>query len=280
MLKGLITEPYLDIEAKFRDLIEAVNRLHIMMASNEDWVIPAGMDERRFFVLDVSDEFANDHKYFAPIISEMKEEGGDAAMLYDLLRLDVSNFNPADIPQTEGLQEQKKLTMGLEWKWYEDVLTRGYVLESQCGCEETLHIWYPSVTMDALYASYEAFVAKQRRAYSRLLSREAFGKFLHSNKTGLGLTPCKSTNALLGERRGSRLEDFKGVVMLNELRKPGYQLNSLKVAREQFAERTKFEVYREEELGKNLDEEDLRPPWRADPQAWETFMKTGSGCPF
>ena len=163
VLKGLVTEPRLEIEAKFRDLVEAVNRLHTLMASNEDWVVPAGMRERRFFVLDVSDEFANDHRYFAPIIREMKDEGGDAAMLYDLLRLDISKFNPADIPETQALQEQKKLTMGLEWKWYEDVLTRGYVLESQCGCEEKLHQWFPSVTMDALYASYEAFVAKQRR---------------------------------------------------------------------------------------------------------------------
>lgn len=272
VLKGLITEPYLDIEAKFRDLVEAVNRLHIMMASNEAWVVPAGMDERRFFVLDVSDEFANNHEYFAPIIREMKDEGGDAAMLHDLLRLDVSKFNPAVIPQTQGLQEQKKLSMGLEWKWYDDVLARGYVLESKHGCEEQLHQWFSSVTMDALYASYEAFVAKQRRAYPNMLSREKFGVFLRSSKTGLGLTPCKSTSALLGERRGSRLEDFKGVVMLNEQRKPGYQLNALKVARDQFAERTKFEVYREEELGRGFDEEDYYPPEWADPVIWTNFM--------
>ncbi len=135
VLKGLVTEARLEIEAKFRDLVETVNRLHIMLASNEDWVVPAGMRERRFVVFDVSDEVANDHAYFAALRCEMEQEGGDAAMLYDLLRLDISQFNPADIPLTEGLQEQKKLTMGLEWKWYEDVLARGYVLESQHGCE-------------------------------------------------------------------------------------------------------------------------------------------------
>ena len=38
------------VEAKGRDAVMVRNMLHIMIASNEDWVIPAGTDERRLSV--------------------------------------------------------------------------------------------------------------------------------------------------------------------------------------------------------------------------------------
>jgi hypothetical protein len=37
------------------------------MASNNDWVIPAGPDARRFFVLNVSDARKQDFSYFEKI---------------------------------------------------------------------------------------------------------------------------------------------------------------------------------------------------------------------
>ena len=42
VLKALITEPSLQLEAKFRDPIRVENRLRIIVASNNDWAIPAG----------------------------------------------------------------------------------------------------------------------------------------------------------------------------------------------------------------------------------------------
>ena len=54
-LKALVTEPTIPIEPKFVNLFQTTNRLKILMASNADWVVPATADERRYFVLDVSD---------------------------------------------------------------------------------------------------------------------------------------------------------------------------------------------------------------------------------
>jgi 5S rRNA maturation endonuclease (ribonuclease M5) len=42
--KRLITEPTLEIEKKGVDTVEVRNNLHIIMASNEDWVVPADKD--------------------------------------------------------------------------------------------------------------------------------------------------------------------------------------------------------------------------------------------
>ena len=54
VLKALVTEPVLAVEAKYRNAGQVPNFLHLMMASNADWVIPASLDSRRFFVLEVS----------------------------------------------------------------------------------------------------------------------------------------------------------------------------------------------------------------------------------
>src|SRR3954454_6708582 len=54
VLKSLITEPFLTIEAKYQNAVQQPNYVHLMMASNEAWVIPASSDARRYFVLEIS----------------------------------------------------------------------------------------------------------------------------------------------------------------------------------------------------------------------------------
>lgn len=77
-----------------------------MMASNSDWVVPASLEARRFFVLDVRDDRMDDFAYFNAIVDEL-DRGGYQAMLYDLLRMDLTGFNIAKFPKTAALQQQK-----------------------------------------------------------------------------------------------------------------------------------------------------------------------------
>jgi hypothetical protein len=76
------------------------------MSSNSDWVIPAGADARRYFVVTVSDAHKQDYKYFAAITKQM-DEGGREALLHDLLKRDLSAFNVRNVPQTDALADQK-----------------------------------------------------------------------------------------------------------------------------------------------------------------------------
>lgn len=107
VLKTLVTEPELVIEGKGVNIVQARNLLHIVMASNEQWVVPAGIDERRFAVFDVSGEFAQQGKYFGPL-AEQLNKGGYEAMLYDLLNMDLGDWHPRqNVPKTEALNVQK-----------------------------------------------------------------------------------------------------------------------------------------------------------------------------
>jgi hypothetical protein len=105
-LKALITEDTLMIEPKGLDSFPVRNCLHIIMSSNNDWVIPAGADARRYFVLTVSDARKQHYAYFAAIVDEM-DAGGREALLRFLLARDLSGFNVRNVPQTDALADQK-----------------------------------------------------------------------------------------------------------------------------------------------------------------------------
>jgi len=105
-LKRLITEPTLLIEPKFVDAMTVPNMLHVLMASNEDWVTPAGEHERRYAVFEMSENRRQDRAWFGPLYHQL-ENGGHAAMLHDLLHRDLSIWHPREIPMTEALRKQQ-----------------------------------------------------------------------------------------------------------------------------------------------------------------------------
>ena len=123
-LKRLVTEPDLFIEAKGRDGVTMTNMLHIIMASNEGWIVPAGEDERRYAVFTVADTHMQDEEWFGPIYAETAS-GGDAAMLYDLLRMDLAGWHPRRIPKTAGLLEQQSQSLRPEEAWWVELLQSG-----------------------------------------------------------------------------------------------------------------------------------------------------------
>ena len=111
VLKALITEPHLSIEKKGYDLLDAArNCLGVVMASNNNWVIPADHDARRYFVLIVSDRRKGDVPYFAKIRDEMAN-GGAAALMHRLLERDLTGFEIRDRPLTEALRQQQRYSI-------------------------------------------------------------------------------------------------------------------------------------------------------------------------
>ncbi len=128
ILKNLITEKTIATEPKFKEVQINRNCLHIAMATNADWIIPASEDERRYFINETDNKYAKGHllddvrqKYFNDLWTERlgpKDENGKhtnvgtAAMLYDLLRINTKGFHPRNnIPETEELRKQ--ITMSL-----------------------------------------------------------------------------------------------------------------------------------------------------------------------
>jgi hypothetical protein len=130
VLKGMITDPFITIEAKYKNAVTARNIIHLLMASNDDWVVPAGQDERRFCVIELCSAVKQNHKYFEAINKQM-ENGGLAAMLYDLQKLDLTNFNVRAVPTTSALVDQKVRSLSGPEAWLYDSLQRGEIRHHQ-----------------------------------------------------------------------------------------------------------------------------------------------------
>ncbi|MBW7832112.1 MAG: PriCT-2 domain-containing protein [Simplicispira suum] len=137
VLKALITEPVIQMEKKFQDPTPIKNRLHLMIASNSEWVVPAGAHERRYFVLRVSDAKMQDKQYFAALECQMYEGGGLEAMLHDLLRRDLSTFDIRSVPRTAALDQQVINSLDAMHTWWLDHLG-STVPDWQYQCRRTL----------------------------------------------------------------------------------------------------------------------------------------------
>jgi Family of unknown function (DUF5906) len=125
VLKGIVTEKFMMIEPKGVNAFPWPNRLGLYMAANAKWVVPASHDERRFAVNNVSERWKQNPDYFRPLFEEINN-GGAAAMLYDLLHLDLEGWHPAEnIPQTKALVEQKLQGLTGLQQWYVYMLSVG-----------------------------------------------------------------------------------------------------------------------------------------------------------
>jgi hypothetical protein len=153
ILKALITEETVMIEPKGLDSFSVRNCLHLIMSSNNDWVIPAGADARRYFVLTVSDTHKQDYRYFAAITEQMNN-GGREALLDHLLKRDLSRFNVRNVPQTDALADQKAHSRrGVD---------RVIEIVAHSGILPSAHSQYPNIAVTSDEENGNGFYPKAR----------------------------------------------------------------------------------------------------------------------
>jgi hypothetical protein len=166
VLKMLITEESIAIEPKGVDVQIVPNYVHLIMASNAQWVVPAGADERRFLVLDVAPTKIQDSVYFGGLRAEL-DGGGLSNLLYFLKTYPLDQFEVRTVPKTEALQYQKILSLESHEEWWFRKLEDGILLPDHVG-------WSEPVMKDALiddYLEYAQRVGGARRTTATGLSR-------------------------------------------------------------------------------------------------------------
>lgn len=108
ILKGLVTERRITRESKGIDAIEVDNLNHVIIASNEEWIVPAGPGSRRWLVLNVSAKVAKNSAYFKRLFDEM-DNGGRSALLHFLKNRKVTS-DLRTAPVTKGLLDQRRMS--------------------------------------------------------------------------------------------------------------------------------------------------------------------------
>lgn len=168
VLKTLVTEDMIIVEGKGVDAEPSPNFVHLMMASNDHWVVPAGADERRYYILDVGEEKKQDATYFRALYKQM-DEGGRESLLHYLMTLDLTDFEVRNVPSTDALQEQKLLSLSGEEQWWNERLMDGRTSSGAQG-------WHESIQKEHLQRDYLRY-AEDQRLYRRV-SPTVLGKLL------------------------------------------------------------------------------------------------------
>lgn len=184
-LKAMITDKSMAVEFKGKDIITVDNYKRLIVTSNEDWPVPMGMDDRRFLVLETSDEHKEEKGYFAALAAQM-ENGGKEAMMYDLLREDLSDFDVRTAPRSRFGFEIKMKGAEPILKWWYERLYEGKTASPQW--EERDVSWNPTPTKDALHHNFLSFCNDHKL---RTLDKAVFGKKLATMLPGGILGDCR-----------------------------------------------------------------------------------------
>ena len=106
--KGLITEPEITIEQKYKPAQVMKSFHRFFAASNHAHFGNIEKDDRRMFLLRVSDAWKGDHEKFTELHDSFGDGSTVSAFVYYLSNLDIDDWNPwSDRPRTSELIEQK-----------------------------------------------------------------------------------------------------------------------------------------------------------------------------
>lgn len=127
-MKALITEPTWLVRKKRCPDVSLPTPRAVFINTNRQHAVYAGPGARRFLLLEVDGEFSGastEEKcaYFRAIASVPVE-----AIYEVLMRLDISDFQPQNVPVTDELREQIRLSFGPVERWWHACLREAVLL--------------------------------------------------------------------------------------------------------------------------------------------------------
>lgn len=184
VLKGLITSRTRLIEHKGKEPYRVDNCTRVVIIGNEDWLVPATHDERRFAVFDVGDGKKQNTAYFKEM-REAMENGGYRYLLRYLLDFDLKQIDVNVAPVTEGLKDQKLASLGVFHQWWHTCLVEGRLVYSDFEGG-----WHEVVERDRLRDAFGRYF-KSRNVGGRVPDDVARGKLLRQVLHGFDINGPK-----------------------------------------------------------------------------------------
>ena len=209
-LKSLITEPQCRIEQKYQPSRTIDSYHRFFAASNNEHFAKVDKDDRRFLFLRVSDKYQGDLKYFEGLHKEIASGTQLAAMVHDLLGLDLTTFNVRERPKTQEHLSQKLQSLeGFDRYWHE--LLQSGILDTG-SYPNYLSEWKASV-----FISTQSLIDKY--------------KATNKNAERYNTVQTNTINVLLNKLCPSALQ---ARCSLSGVQQRGYQLPAIQIARREF----------------------------------------------
>lgn len=169
-LKDLITGRERLVEWKGHEPITMSNYTRLLVTSNQDRVIPASFDQRRWAVVRVNSSRRGNHAYFAPLWKEILSEEGSGALLHYLQNYDLKDIPIMHAPATEALREQKEESADAWQQWWMEVLHAASCpgeapMKSSAGTAGTTDADAAERTIESMFSSFLQFCDRMNLRY-------------------------------------------------------------------------------------------------------------------
>jgi len=184
-LKDLITGQTHFIERKGKEPYTVANCTRVIVLGNEDWLVPASQDERRFAVLDVGESRKQDSAFFGAINDGMK--AGGSTILFNYLMNLKSTVDINQAPSTAALTSQKISSLNTLHQFWGECLAEGRVIHSDFDQD-----WSTEIDKDKFRAAFGRYT-KERRIDSRIPHAELISKLLRQCIPTLSSTRKRSS---------------------------------------------------------------------------------------
>lgn len=180
-LKLLITGKHHMIERKGFEPYMVGNYARIYITSNNDWAVPATVDERRFAVFECLPDKIGDKPYFKAIYDQLEHNGGMGyrALMTVLSGISVDQTAVHVAPHTDALADQKMETLEPDALWMYERLAAGCL----AGCldrgdfeSEIDDAWQGEEPTEYVFGLYSEFAKVRGFRYPK--SDKSFGKSL------------------------------------------------------------------------------------------------------
>lgn len=126
-LKNFITEIEFTYEIKGGAVYSGKNYSRLILDSNNDFVVPVTIDERRYIILRVSSKYKANEIYFGELYKLASTKEFKESLMADLMNFDYTPWEKhlRTAPKTEASLEQLLHNMDVYEQWFYDVLENG-----------------------------------------------------------------------------------------------------------------------------------------------------------
>lgn len=159
-LKSRITADTFQIERKNGAVRQIPNRLHIIMTTNHDHAVGAGVGDRRFVVYDISDARACDKDWFDPIYRDL-DAGGASEFLCFLQDVKLGNWHPRQILKTAETTEQQRMSGDSVSQWSQACIEADAIIGSAFHGISRQHALGQRIAINELHDAYTGHCKQQ-----------------------------------------------------------------------------------------------------------------------
>ena len=190
-IKNAITEETNQIEQKGKDIIEVQNFCNFAILTNNDFSSIIEKNDARYICIEANGEKKGDKTYFKDLVDTCANTNAGKHLFHWLLKRDLSNFYPDEIPETKykKLLKTKQACTVVRWmiSKYEELSDNDHTTEI-------------SLTPSKWFEAYQTWCvgAGERN----ILSKERVGSIMEEN--GFKIAVKTVTNKETGKRASTR----------------------------------------------------------------------------